>query len=779
MEDKIFAEEQAHLTQTYNKLSDLESTARARLEANLAEIREYKATMREEIAPDFEGDDLSMETYANVAAANSVIESFNLANDADAETLERLRLLLKKPYFAHIRLQIAGKSSARDIYLGATGMADELHRRLVVDWRSPVAEAYYNQDLGPTSYWANGREIKADLQLRRQFDIERDTLKCYFDTSVAIEDPLLLASLTSQRTSQLQAITATIQKEQNAVIRHENVPAMLVRGVAGSGKTSVLLQRIAYLLFRDRENLRADQVYLVTPNPVFKKYIANVLPDLGEKNPNALTWAELMALVGPGDRALGQDTPAESLRRIDEGLKTLRLEPEDMRDMALGEHQLLSAQQIWKTVERFSGRAKVGPQLCCVVEEDLLDKLDSRISQLAGSAAMKDEVTTMDPDEQDRVFGRPVDPNDEEDVAELTRSYVEDLCAPYVELVENAGWLRLDRIGMRLLGQESLTAIEWLYLKVCLAGKVDEAAKLVVIDEVQDYTAAQLMVLARYFCNARFLMLGDPNQAIQEGTASFEEIERVFERERGGVCTCELMTSYRSSPEITAVFTTLMAREEGMHVSSVRRPGCSVDFAECADDEAYFAALEQALDRGAQEGGLCAVVALNPRRAGWLDRKLRERMGDAAPRLMDGKGRLPQQGQVLLDLKLAKGLEFDRVIVADAQAEVYGCDELSRHRLYTAISRATQHLTVVSQGPMTPLLDEARAAHAEKGAQAEEGVPTSEGAQAAGEGATADAGGGAATSADATAGKDGGAATSADVPAGAAASRSEGTPAHA
>ena len=316
MEDKIFAEEQAHLSKVYGQLQELERTASERLEANLAEIREYKSNMREEIAPDFEGDDLSMETYANVAAANSVIESFNLANDADVETINRLRLLLKKPYFAHIRLQIAGKPTARDIYLGSTGMADELHRRIVVDWRSPVAEAYYNQDMGQTSYWANGREIKADLQLRRQFDIERDVLKCYFDTSVAIEDPLLLASLTSQRSSQLQAITATIQKEQNAVIRHENVPAMLVRGVAGSGKTSVLLQRIAFLLFRDRESLRADQVYLVTPNPVFKKYIANVLPELGEKNPNALTWAELMELVGPGDRSLGAETAAESLKRI-------------------------------------------------------------------------------------------------------------------------------------------------------------------------------------------------------------------------------------------------------------------------------------------------------------------------------------------------------------------------------------------------------------------------------------------------------------------------------
>ena len=168
------------------------------------------------------------------------------------------------------------------------------------------------------------------------------------------------------------------------------------------------------------------------------------------------------------------------------------------------------------------------------------------------------------------------------------------------------------------------------------------------------------------------------------------------------------MTSYRSSPEITVVFTTLMKRDEGMNVSSVRRPGHTVKFKECLDDEEYFQALETALESGRNEGGLCAVIAGSGRRARWLDRKLRDRMGELAPRLMDGKGRLPEAGCVLLDLKLAKGLEFDRVIVADAQADEYGEDELSKHRLYTAISRATQHLTLVSQGKMTPLLDEAR-----------------------------------------------------------------------
>ncbi|MDO4212350.1 MAG: AAA family ATPase [Bacteroidales bacterium] len=651
-----------------------------------------------------------METYANIAAANSTIESFNLENDALNENIGRLRTLLKKPYFARIQMKVPGKSAPHDVYLGSVGVADERHRRIVVDWRAPIAEVYYNQDMGKTSYVANGKTIETELLLRRQFDIERDRLKCYFDTSVAIEDPLLLASLTSQRSDTLQAITATIQKEQNAIVRHENVPVLLVRGVAGSGKTSVLLQRIAFLLFRDRETLRAEQVYLVTPNPVFKKYISNVLPELGEKNPNALTWAELMDKLGPGDRSLGENTPTASLELMDRSLRSLELEQADMHEISAGDHQLLTTDQIWRTVERFSKRCKPGPQLCTVVEEDLLDKLDSKISQLAGSAAIKDEVMTMDLDMQERLFGRLVDPNDEEDVAECARSYIEEMCAPCIQQVENAGWLRLDRIGMRMLGQESLSGLEWLYLKMVLAGKVDEAARLVVIDEVQDYSEAQLMVLARYFSNARFLMLGDENQAIQEGTATFARIRELFEGLRGSVCECELMTSYRSSPEITAVFTTLMEPDDRMSVSSVRRPGSVVRFLECLDDETYLAEVEREAREGKAEEGIVAIVVGSGRRARWLDRTLRSRMGDDAPLFMDGKHKLPASGVVLIDLKLAKGLEFDRVVVADAQEEEYPDTLLSRHRLYTAISRATQKLTVLSQGKMTALLDNARQA---------------------------------------------------------------------
>ncbi len=714
--DPVFAQEQEHLAATHAQLVELERITSERLEANLREAQEFKENSDDELSTDAGVTDVgtdwdvSMETYSAYAMMNNVVDSFNLAIDADTQKVANLRRLISKPYFAKVSLQFSGKPAPRDIYLGSVGAADEMHRQFIVDWRSPVAETYYNQQTGPMTYEANGRTVKVDLKLRRQFDVDGARLKSYFDTTVAIEDPMLLASLAARRGAQLQAITATIQREQNAIIRHADVPALLVRGVAGSGKTSVMLQRIAYLLFQQRATLNADQVYLVSPNPVFARYIKNVLPELGEKNPRTVLWGELMDRLGPGDRSLGADVPLEVFERIDALTPAFALEPADVREVRAGEHVLLSADQIWKCMERYLRRSvPAGARLALMVEEDLLEKLDRKVSSMVGEDAVQNEMLNLSDDEQERVFGHPVNPVEDDEVRECTQAYLDDLCAEAYAQVERGDWLRIDRIGMRMLGTLSLSAIEWIYLKVCLTGKTDDTAKFVMVDEVQDYSAGQLMVLARYFSRAHFLMLGDPNQAIRPGTASFEEIAHVFERARGGVQECALMTSYRATPEITSLFARLAPADEQMQISSVQPSGAEVAMHDYADAAEYRAALGQAVRAmraalGQAGGGLGAVVVNTRQRLKWMDGALREDLGADAPvALRDGAG-LPEGGVVLIDLDLAKGLEFDRVLIADAQAEEFPDEPLARRRLYTAISRATKSVEIIAQGELTPLL---------------------------------------------------------------------------
>ena len=278
--DPIFEEEQAHLTETYQKLEQIEAETKKALSDRLAKAAKDRADMREDLSLDF-GNGVNLETYIEYEAMNKIIDDYNMATDLDTERLKKAQTLKRQPYFAKVALQFRPGAEPKELYIGTTGITDDSSRHFIVDWRSPVAETYYNQSDGKTSYHANGRVIECDLKLRRQFDITEDKLNAYFDTTVAIEDPLLLASLSKGRNDKLSDITATIQKEQNLVVRHEDVPALLVNGIAGSGKTSVLLQRIAYLFYQKRDSLDPKDVYLLTPNPVFRAYINEVLPEMG------------------------------------------------------------------------------------------------------------------------------------------------------------------------------------------------------------------------------------------------------------------------------------------------------------------------------------------------------------------------------------------------------------------------------------------------------------------------------------------------------------------
>ena len=700
-DDPVFREEQLHLSDTYAKLQEIGRELVRKMERTRAAAAADKRSMSEELAPNFATYADAMETYADFAAMNRVIDAYNLAQDADAERLANVELLLKQPYFAKVALQFKPGQKPKELYIGTAGIADEAYRRLVVDWRSPVAEVYYNQDTGPTSYVADGRTIDVDLKLRRQFDIDEDRLNAYFDTTVAIQDSLLLASLSKRRTAQMQAITATIQKEQNQVVRHEDVPVLLVSGIAGSGKTSVLLQRIAYLFYQMRGSLDAREVFLITPNPVFRDYIAGVLPDLGERNPESLTWNEFARGLLPLDRGIGEaNVPLAALTRIDAAVRDFEFDAFDFRDIRVRDVRLVSADSIRKLSDKLR-RIPAGPHRVTLMREELHARLEARLAQMAGTDETLDALSTLSLDEQLRIFHEAIAPADEQEERALALRYLRDRYADAFAAVDNDDWLRIDRIGMRLLGTDGLSPLEWLYLKMALTGLGNPDAKYVMIDEVQDYTAAQLAVLARYFRRAHFLLLGDPNQAIAPGTATFDEVRAVFEAARGPVEECRLMTSYRSTPEITALFASLLPPEEQLQVSSIQRADEPPAIHAFDDEAAYADALRAVVAEAHDDEGLSAVIAPWKHEA----KRLQKLLGDDAPPLADDTVSLPAQGIVLITLKLAKGLEFDRVIVPDASERVFPADDpLSRRRLYTTLSRATRSLVVLAHGELTPLL---------------------------------------------------------------------------
>ena len=697
--DPVYAEEQAHLDRIFAKLTQIRDELTAQLEHNHASAAKDLRALSDEVRPEVSGDaDEVMESLAAIETLNAVIDAYNQFHDFNTDKLRRLMVLLRQPYFAKVTLEMSPDRPARDVYIGVAGMTDEHSIPLIVDWRNPIAETYYNQEMGPTSYEVNGRTRTVNLTLRRQFDISRDVLHNYFDTTVAIEDSLLLGALRRQHSEKLRDITATIQREQNQVVRHADADALIVNGIAGSGKTSVMLQRIAYLYYQQRKTLSPDQIYLFSPNDVFGRYIDQVLPSMGEANPHVLTWRSFLASQGAGERSDGTATSAETLEELSRRTAGLRLDARDMREVrGANGVVLLKTGQVAGAVEKFS-QIPVGPRFMALVTDELHERLNRRLAQMSRDEEVQEQMLGLDVEDQIRYLGEVANPADEAETARLTRTYLDVIHAGAHDQIDRLSWLRLDRVGMRLLGVEALDATELLWLRLLVGGRPNKDARYVMIDEAQDYTASQLMVLARHFSRAHFLLLGDQNQAIVEGTASFAQMAQIMRDTGRAVDECRLLTSYRSSPEITELFCGLVDHE-GASLSSVQRAGVAPVIEQLDGVDAYLARLREVVAAAADDEGLTAVVVAGSDRMSWLARKL----GDGVATVGRGES-VPAEGVVLMTLRMAKGLEFDHVVVADAQAEVYPDTPLARRRLYTAISRAMHRVTILSEGPLTPLL---------------------------------------------------------------------------
>lgn len=719
--DPIFEEEQARLDEIYAELVKMRQKLEAIIGANDVAAAETMKDFAEEIhnEADIESDEVA-EAAAAIEAVNSIIDAYNVRYDNNVDKLRRILLLMVKPYFAKVRLKITPDRPARDFYIGTTGVTDEHRNPLIVDWRNPIAETYYSQENGPTSYVVNGRVRHVNLELRRQFDIKLNKLKAYFDTTIAIEDPLLLNALSHQHSEKLKDITATIQREQNEIIRHKDVPVLLVNGIAGSGKTSVMLQRIAYLFYQERESLMPEQVYLFTPNKVFEQYINNVLPSLGETNPNLYTWQDFCESRGIFGKNLGVDTSIENLKKLEREVSSYPLQEADFKEIGYPEEDLvfLTPKDINASASPLYLKYGLTPRFRTHISNKLEAKLDTKLRKLAKEEDYQDEMFSLKKDLVRKLFadmcdensGEPAVPETEEEVAKYTFIWLKYKYRSAYRAINTLSWLRLDRIAMNILDQPSANAVELMYLQMLITERGDDKARFVMIDEVQDYTLAQLAVIMRYFRRAHFLMLGDENQAIREGTAAFSEIKELFKTARGEVDECRLLTSYRSSPEITALFSTLVKQGSEIKLASVRREGVSPTIKALPDRESFLSCLRELIDKAAQEkGSLCGIVAADDGAVNWLSKQL----GDSVITLSNNRQSkddkpisLPASGVVLLSLRLAKGLEFDEVIIPDASKDNYPDTPLARRQLYTAISRAMHRVDILAQGELSPLLKE-------------------------------------------------------------------------
>ncbi len=276
------------ITERISKLE--EETSRRRNE--LVNIRKH---FWDEVKVNVDTFDDYLETIIGLRQEAQALSVSQSTDRHASKKLSKLRRMQDVPYFGRIDFIEEGDSTQEQIYIGISTLTDASGEDfLIYDWRAPISSVYYDYQPGPAQYVTPGGVIQGILEKKWQYLIRGGVLQSMFDTSLTIGDEILQQVLGKGTDKHMHSIVATIQQEQNRIIRHDRGRLLIVHGAAGSGKTSAALQRIAYLLYKYRESMNADQIILFSPNTMFNSYVSNVLPELGEENMQQVTFQEYL-----------------------------------------------------------------------------------------------------------------------------------------------------------------------------------------------------------------------------------------------------------------------------------------------------------------------------------------------------------------------------------------------------------------------------------------------------------------------------------------------------
>lgn len=292
MPTEIEREETEHLEAVTAKIHAVASALREKVEERFDDIQEFKKYYDESQA--------EMDHVEKISARQTVSEMGDLGVHA-AEGLARLVRLQKSPYFGRIDFARKSHSMAEPVYIGVHSFYDDAAaRHLIHDWRAPISSMFYDFETGDARYEAPEGQVEGRIERKRQYRVEDGKLVFVIESDLNIHDNVLQEELSRASGEKMKNIVATIQRDQNAIIRNEDAEVLIIQGAAGSGKTSIALHRIAFLLYRFKETISSNDILIISPNKVFAHYISNVLPELGEENIRETTMEALAGtLLGP------------------------------------------------------------------------------------------------------------------------------------------------------------------------------------------------------------------------------------------------------------------------------------------------------------------------------------------------------------------------------------------------------------------------------------------------------------------------------------------------
>lgn len=664
-----------------------------KLRARLAEISQSLLDGQKEIENmhDYywqnytEMDQYGYEDYDNQQA---LLHQVN-ANQEQLLLRSRFRKMLDSPFFGRVDFCYDGDDEPEIFYIGIGNFAERPGELpLIYDWRSPVSGLFYDFDRGPASYLAPGGEMTGEICSKWQYKIRDGKMIYGFESDVKIDDDILKAELGSNGEVQLKNIIRTIQKEQNAIIRNTKDRILVIQGAAGSGKTSVALHRIAYLLYHDRQNLKSSNILILSPNGVFSDYISHILPELGEENIQEMSF-DLFAY-----RKL-QDTAADCEDRCDQIEREMR-DPKAAERFALKQSQTFVDQMEGFALEledELMNFSDVSYKSFVKSESEIITLFYDKFADIPLLSRM-DAVAETFIDEIETLLNRDLPEEERIPLIEKFRKMYEtmDFYVLYNRFLKKEGYQTLPRrpLEKRKLRYEDVYPV--LYLKYRLSRQAERSnIKHLVIDEMQDYSRLQYLIIRRMF-SCKMTILGDRAQTMadqQQDVLQF--LPGIFGKDLRRI---EMRKSYRNTVEIASYAANLIGVTDP---ELFERHGMPVLKRDVTDLEAALREAVDTLFPDEKTYETAAVIVPDEKTAERAYLILREILAekdfDCEKRLswLNRDSSSFKKGLTVTTFYLAKGLEFDQVFSIFPKDEKR---EMMMQAQYIAATRALHELRV-------------------------------------------------------------------------------------
>ena len=598
---------------------------------------------------------------------------------------KRLTKILAIPYFGRIDfLEKKENSKVMPIYIGIHTFYDpESRATLIHDWRAPVSSMFYDHELGEAGYRSPSGEIKGEISLKRQYRIRGGKMEFMIESALTVHDDILQKELSSNADDKMKNIVATIQREQNRIIRNEDIRTLIIQGVAGSGKTSIALHRIAYLLYTFRDSISSKDILIVSPNKVFSDYISNVLPELGEETVPETSMEQILSgvlehkykyqtyfglvnelLEKPSSSLIDRIAYKASFGFISELDKfILHIENTYFKaaDVKLTKYITIPAPFIEEQYLRFN-RYPIRRRFDAMADY-MLDMLKIQYAftvTTAGRNLLKKEIRLMFAGNNDiQVY------------------------KDFFKWTNNPGMFKM-RMGLTL-EYSDLAPLAYLHLALEGSGNQPFRVKHLLIDEMQDYSPIQYKVIQKLF-PCRKTVLGDAGQSVNPyGSSTAETIQKSLTASE----IMKLCKSYRSTFEITDFAQKIHPNAELEPVARHGEKPQILQFGSAVEELSGIMGLISTYRKSGYKS--LGIICKTEQQAREMADVLKSYANDISS--LSSHSSAFVLGIVFTSAHMAKGLEFDEVIIPQTDERNYR-SEIDKSMLYVAVTRAMHRLTL-------------------------------------------------------------------------------------